>query len=98
MGDSYYGFAARVPFLKAFYEGLFTVSSYTRNGLFFAPLFLLLGALCTRVDVYKRQLLRWANIWRPKVKARPARPLKSSLALHPKPLLSCAAAKSTPCL
>lgn len=34
MGDSYYGFAARVPFLKAFYEGLFTVSSYTRNGCF----------------------------------------------------------------
>ncbi|MBS6864538.1 MAG: serine racemase VanT catalytic subunit [Oscillospiraceae bacterium] len=54
MGDSYYGFAARVPFLKAFYEGLFTVSSYTRNGLFFAPLFLLLGALCTRVH------LKWA--------------------------------------
>lgn len=54
LGDSYYGFAARVPLLKAMYEGLFTVSSYTRNGLFFAPLFLLLGALCTRVR------LKWA--------------------------------------
>lgn len=43
-GDSYYGLSASVPALKAAYNGLFQVSSYTRNGLFFAPLFLLLGA------------------------------------------------------
>lgn len=43
-GDSYYGLAAQVPMLKVFYDGFFTVCSHTRNGLFYAPLFLLLGA------------------------------------------------------
>lgn len=42
-GDSYYGLAARVPALEKFYDFIFSFSSYTRNGLFFAPLFLLLG-------------------------------------------------------
>lgn len=43
-GDSYYGFTAAVPALKTMYDGIFLVFSYARNGLFFAPLFLLLGA------------------------------------------------------
>ena len=43
-GDSYYSFTAAVPALKTLYDGIFLVFSYTRNGLFFAPLFLLLGA------------------------------------------------------
>lgn len=43
-GDSYYGFAANVPVLGELYGHIFDVCSYTRNGLFFAPLFLLLGA------------------------------------------------------
>ncbi|MGI6029440.1 MAG: serine racemase VanT catalytic subunit [Candidatus Heteroscillospira sp.] len=43
-GDSYYGLVSRIPPLRAFYDGIFTLCGYTRNGLFFAPLFLLLGA------------------------------------------------------
>ncbi len=43
-GDSYYGLVQKVPVLESIYEFLFRVSSYTRNGLFFAPLFLILGA------------------------------------------------------
>ncbi|HIU32663.1 MAG TPA: serine racemase VanT catalytic subunit [Candidatus Caccousia avistercoris] len=43
-GDSYYGLVSALPWAKAMYDGLFHVVSYTRNGLFFAPLFLLLGA------------------------------------------------------
>ena len=43
-GDSYYGLAASLPPLEALYGGIFQLFSYTRNGLFFAPLFLLLGA------------------------------------------------------
>lgn len=43
LGDSYYGFAERILLLQKGYEGMFRVFSYTRNGLFFAPLFLLLG-------------------------------------------------------
>ena len=43
-GDSYYGLTAQLPALDALYGGLFRLCSYTRNGLFLAPLFLLLGA------------------------------------------------------
>lgn len=47
-GDSYYGLLSSLPFGKAFYNILFSFSAYTRNGLFFAPLFLLLGAYAKR--------------------------------------------------
>ena len=43
-GDSYYGLAVEVPALKPLYDGIFTLCGHSRNGLFFAPLFLLLGA------------------------------------------------------
>lgn len=43
-GDSYYGLVSQIPPLRAFYDGVFMLCGYTRNGLFFAPLFLLLGA------------------------------------------------------
>ncbi len=43
-GDSYFDLVSQVPILDSFYSGLFSLCSYTRNGLFYAPLFLLLGA------------------------------------------------------
>lgn len=43
LGDSYFGLADKVPFLHTAYEAMFTVFSYTRNGLFMAPLFLVMG-------------------------------------------------------
>ena len=43
-GDSYYGLVSQAPLLRSVYDGIFTLCGYTRNGLFFAPLFLLLGA------------------------------------------------------
>lgn len=43
-GDSYYGLLSLAPGLKAVYELGFRIFSYTRNGIFFAPVFLLLGA------------------------------------------------------
>ena len=43
-GDSYYGLTQKIPALAAVYEGGFQIFSYTRNGIFFAPLFLILGA------------------------------------------------------
>lgn len=46
LGDSYYGLVQQLPALEAVYGVLFRFSSYTRNGLFFAPLFLALGAWC----------------------------------------------------
>ncbi|MDE6167221.1 MAG: serine racemase VanT catalytic subunit [Acetatifactor sp.] len=43
MGDSYYGLAQKIPGLEAAYGFGFQVFSYTRNGIFLAPLFLVLG-------------------------------------------------------
>lgn len=42
-GDSYYGIVAQFPALAGVYDALFLISDYTRNGLFFTPIFLLLG-------------------------------------------------------
>ncbi len=53
-GDSYFGVISATPFEKA-YEAVFTVSSYTRNGLFFTPVFLCLGALCARLNGKHRE-------------------------------------------
>lgn len=43
LGDSYFGLIAGTP-LEAVYGGMFQCFRYTRNGLFFAPMFLALGA------------------------------------------------------
>lgn len=42
-GDSYYGLAEGMPALHAMYEWLFARFDYTRNGFFFAPVFLAMG-------------------------------------------------------
>ncbi len=44
LGGSYYGLTQSIPFLEAVYERLFQIFSYTRNGFFYAPLFLFMGA------------------------------------------------------
>lgn len=44
LGDSYSALLPRLPLLDTLYQAGFQLFSYTRNGLFFAPLFLLLGA------------------------------------------------------
>lgn len=48
MGDSYFGLTEQIPALASIYEKFFEISSYTRNGIFFAPLFLLLGVMMSR--------------------------------------------------
>ncbi len=50
-GDSYYGISEKIFPLKIFYNILFNVFSYTRNGLFFAPIFLLLGSKLKKANV-----------------------------------------------
>ena len=54
LGDSWYGLCAMFPPVKAFYDVLFTISSYTRNGIFYAPIFLLIGALISCQRIHKR--------------------------------------------
>lgn len=43
-GDSYYRFVSGIPPINAVYSVLFKVFSFTRNGLFFAPVFMLIGS------------------------------------------------------
>lgn len=43
-GDSYYGLTRGVPVISTVYDLLFRLFSYTRNGLFMSPLFLVMGA------------------------------------------------------
>ena len=45
LGDNYYGIIEKIPVMHALYETGFHVFSYTRNGLFYAPVFLTMGAL-----------------------------------------------------
>ena len=45
LGDSYFGLVRLSPVLSKVYDGMFTCFSYTRNGIFMAPLFLLQGRL-----------------------------------------------------
>ncbi|CAI6083495.1 acyltransferase family protein [Cohnella sp. JJ-181] len=47
-GDSYYGFIAGSDVLTGGYDVLFHAFDYTRNGLFFAPVYLALGASVAR--------------------------------------------------
>lgn len=43
LGDSYFGFAQATPVIKEIMNFLFIFFDYTRNGIFMAPIFLILG-------------------------------------------------------
>lgn len=60
-GDSWYGLMARHSLTAQVYQGIFSVSSYTRNGVFLAPLFLCLGWLMARGTWHKK--IRKASGW-----------------------------------
>lgn len=49
-GDSYYGLIAGNDVLTGWYNGMFHFFDYTRNGLFFAAIYLALGALLARSE------------------------------------------------
>lgn len=57
-GDSYYGIAGRLPEVKELYDLLFQLFDYTRNGIFFAPIFLMLGGYMAE---QKPRLTKWWN-------------------------------------
>lgn len=44
-GDSYYGIINELPLLHNMFNGLFQYMDYTRNGFFYAPMFLMIGSL-----------------------------------------------------
>ena len=50
LGDNYYHLIANVQFLQSTYESAFQIFSYTRNGLFYAPVFLTMGAMIAKQE------------------------------------------------
>ena len=55
-GDSYFGLIQGIPFVASIYQSGFHIWSYTRNGLFFAPVFLVLGAVVGgRKQMYRKK-------------------------------------------
>lgn len=58
-GDSYYGAAQKLPVFQKVYAALFEVTDYTRNGVFFAPVFFVLGGIAAqkRPDNNKKRCL-----------------------------------------
>lgn len=61
-GDSYYGFVSGIREFKAFYDGIFRVFSYTRNGLFYVPIFLCLGVLLNRYPNPKKRVCVFGTV------------------------------------
>lgn len=58
-GDSYYGLIEKIPVMSDFYTLWFQVSDYTRNGIFFAPVFFLLGGWIADSRTRLRQTTAW---------------------------------------
>jgi serine/alanine racemase len=57
LGDSYYGIVQNSSGIAYVYEGMFTVFDYTRNGLFYAPIYLAIGALAAKRQLPERKPL-----------------------------------------
>lgn len=57
-GDSYYGLIKNTPLISVFYTFLFSIMDYTRNGLFFSPIFLTMGYL-----IYKNKTKYNSNFY-----------------------------------
>lgn len=58
-GDSWYGLAAGIPPMKTVYDGIFLISSYTRNGIFLTPVFLWMGAMLAKYHINRSQRQIW---------------------------------------
>lgn len=63
LGDSYYQLISQIPALKTVYEFIFQISSYTRNGIFLAPVFLWLGVVIANGRVRLSREHAEAGFW-----------------------------------
>ncbi len=50
-GDSYYGFIKDISFLEPIYHFIFSLFDYTRNGIFYTPIFLGIGYLISQKEI-----------------------------------------------
>lgn len=58
-GDSYYGIAEKISGVRGFYDLIFQVSDYTRNGIFMAPVFFVIGGYLAdkrRTDSFSKNI------------------------------------------
>ena len=55
-GDSYYGIASEIPFLKNLYAEIFDILDYTRNGVFFAPVVFVLGGAAAEMSAAENRV------------------------------------------
>ncbi len=62
-GDSYYGLVEELPVVGDFYEAAFQLFSYTRNGIFLAPVFLLLGEAASSGTKNKKRAADARILW-----------------------------------
>lgn len=51
LGDSYFGIVSSVPWMDTLYRWIFTCCDYTRNGLFYAPIFLIMGVWAAKGEI-----------------------------------------------
>ncbi|MDF2802939.1 MAG: vanTG [Anaerocolumna sp.] len=58
-GDSYYKCISSIPIGYEFYKFLFQFFDYTRNGLFFAPIFFMMGTLAGKQKYKLKTKLVW---------------------------------------
>lgn len=56
LGDSYYGLAVKADWLGRLYGGMFEWFDYTRNGFFFAPVYIIMGLWAARHPVQSNML------------------------------------------
>ena len=55
-GDIYYGVVSNIPTIQIIYNYMFEIFDYTRNGLFFAPVFFVMsGMIADKVDRISRK-------------------------------------------
>lgn len=62
-GDSYYGITENIAVLKHVYEWLFQFFDYTRNGLFYAPIYLILGIWAAKRPQPARTPINYAGLF-----------------------------------
>ena len=59
-GDSYYGIAVKISCLNSLYGYISQVTDYTRNGIFFAPVFFIMGGF---IAEHRSQFTFGKSIW-----------------------------------
>ncbi|WP_169081516.1 acyltransferase family protein [Paenibacillus sp. PL91] len=62
-GDSYYGLIEGVYGITQFYDAMFFIFDYTRNGLFYAPIYLVLGAWAAKHPLQARKPIIYASLF-----------------------------------